>query len=116
MRDTKVVKQTLWIINNLESEEILNCRVCRLIGNLCESSYHAKAFHKAGVVKALAALLLETKSTATNLMIVRATRYFIISIIFNILHPFFIIQITHLIKTHFSGTSGGTQKTAEKLS
>lgn len=52
----------------------LHCRACRLIGNLSDCSWHAKAFYDAGVVPALYEILKNKANTQTYLMAIRAVR------------------------------------------
>lgn len=76
VRNTKVVPNTLWILNNLNVNDNLHCRACRLIGNLSDCSFHAKAFFEAGAIQSLNDLLHTKANAQTYSMAIRAVRYY----------------------------------------
>ncbi|XP_046744966.1 uncharacterized protein LOC124410547 isoform X2 [Diprion similis] len=62
------------ILKNNKSQSI-QCRACRLIGNLAECSWHAKALCQAGVVKIITNILKSSKTTRrVQITAVRAIR------------------------------------------
>ncbi|OXU25505.1 hypothetical protein TSAR_000315 [Trichomalopsis sarcophagae] len=74
VRDTNITFNTIWILKNLKMSENLQCRACRLIGNLADCSWHAKAFYDAGVVSVLHDIIKNKANVPTYLMAIRAVR------------------------------------------
>ncbi|XP_011873921.1 PREDICTED: uncharacterized protein LOC105565385 [Vollenhovia emeryi] len=74
VRNSKIGFNVVLIIENLESNAMLHCRACRLVGNLSECRWHAEKLCNAGVIKALVALLQSKTDEQTYCMAVRAVR------------------------------------------
>lgn len=53
VRETKLASHILFLLKNVKLSANLQCRACRLIGNLLDCSWHAKNFYKSGVVEVL---------------------------------------------------------------
>nr|XP_033322147.1 armadillo repeat-containing protein 5 [Megalopta genalis] len=74
VRGSKIANNIVSIIKYIKLESTLQCRACRLIGNLSECDWHAKSFCKAGAIQAIVDLLQLNTNTQTYLMSVRAIR------------------------------------------
>ncbi|XP_011506421.1 PREDICTED: armadillo repeat-containing protein 5-like [Ceratosolen solmsi marchali] len=74
VRDTNIVTYTLWILQNIRIRDNLHCRVYRLIANLSECRWFAKAFCTAGVIQELHDILHLKTNPQTDMMAIRAVR------------------------------------------
>ncbi|XP_034941808.1 uncharacterized protein Rnb [Chelonus insularis] len=74
VRDSKLAHNVIWIIKNINSNGTLHCRACRLISNLVQSERHATIFCEAGVINVLNGIIIDSTSSSTLLMAVRAVR------------------------------------------
>ncbi|KAJ8679925.1 hypothetical protein QAD02_015712 [Eretmocerus hayati] len=74
VRDTNIIKYTLWILRNLKVSDNLHCRACRLVGNLSDCTRHAKGFFDAGIIEALHDVLTTSANSQTYMMAIRAVR------------------------------------------
>ncbi|XP_011645188.1 armadillo repeat-containing protein 5-like, partial [Pogonomyrmex barbatus] len=74
VKRSKIGFNVVLIIKNLDLDEKLHCRACRLISNLCKCSWHAKELCNAGVLEALTVLLMSKIDRQTYCMAIRAIR------------------------------------------
>ncbi|KAI4495640.1 hypothetical protein M0802_008475 [Mischocyttarus mexicanus] len=74
VKGTKIAYYILCIIKKLKSDSAIQCRACRLIGNLSECSWHAKTLYEAGSIQELSKLLQSETNMQTYLMVIRAIR------------------------------------------
>ncbi|CAK9809483.1 Armadillo repeat-containing protein 5 [Anthophora plagiata] len=74
VKGSKIANRVVSILKHIKLGNTLQCRACRLIGNLSECDWHAKSLCEAGVIQALVDLLHLDTNMQTYLMGVRAIR------------------------------------------
>ncbi|XP_015185969.1 PREDICTED: armadillo repeat-containing protein 5 [Polistes dominula] len=74
VKGTRIGYYIICIMKKLKSDSAIQCRACRLIGNLSECSWHAKSLYEAGSIQELSKLLQSKTNTQTYLMVIRAIR------------------------------------------
>ncbi|XP_032686363.1 uncharacterized protein LOC116851238 isoform X2 [Odontomachus brunneus] len=74
IRDSNIGDNIIHIMKNHALDSTVHCRVCRLVGNLSECSWHAKSLYNNGVVEPLTTFLKLKTTRQTYLMAIRAIR------------------------------------------
>ncbi|XP_054007944.1 armadillo repeat-containing protein 5 isoform X1 [Hylaeus anthracinus] len=74
VRGSKIAAHVVSIIKHIKLGNTLQCRACRLIGNLSECNWHARSLCQVGAIQALVDLLQLDTNMQTYLMGVRAIR------------------------------------------